>query len=94
MPEVCFEFLNKNLSRVHLEEVADAPIPRVGEVIHCETNADRHMAWYMVIDVRYTLENGQISTLVSAKAVSSDPDEGISDARYYVLTELNWMPGG
>lgn len=91
MAKVSFEFLNKNLTHLHEETVIDAPIPRVGEVIHCETNVDRNMAWYMVIDVRYSLKDSEVSTHVTSKAVSSDPHKGIEDARYYVLSELNWM---
>ena len=92
MSQVHFDFLNKNLSLIHTEELENTPIPRVGEVIHFEEHADRGMEWYMVIDVRYTIKDKEVTTLVSAKAVSSDPEKGINDARYDVLTELNWMP--
>ena len=74
-------------------EIENAPIPRVGEVIHAPGSAANGMDWYMTSDVRYTMniEKQTMEVEVTAHAASSDEHRGIDDYRLRLMHSTGWV---
>jgi len=91
MPQITIYLESKHHAPLATIELEDGFVPRVGEIIHSTENADRGMEWYLVKDVRYTINNGSMNAEVTANAVSSDPYKGIDAMRFEMLNRDGWL---